>query len=123
MFAAKEYINTNIDEQLNIPNNDPSEAVKSAIACYIPTTSEISANLNFGEIIFLTTAVTFHNSGLVQLPHNKLQTAVANVCYILKNKNGYQPCFWRKIELRFPKLIFNSIDIRTFYYCDDSDLK
>ena len=32
MFAAKEYINTNIDEHLDIPNNDPSEAVKSAIA-------------------------------------------------------------------------------------------
>ena len=82
MFAAKEYINTNIDEQLNIPNNDPSEAVKSAIACYIPITSEISANLNFGEIIFLTTAVTFYSSSLVQLPQHKLQTAVANVCYI-----------------------------------------
>ena len=36
MFAAKKYINTNIDEQLNIPNNDPSEAVKSAITYYIP---------------------------------------------------------------------------------------
>ena len=82
MFAAKKYINTNIDEQLNIPNNDPSEAVKSAITNYIPNTSEISANLNFGELIFSTTAVTFHVSSLAQLPQHKLQTAVANVCYI-----------------------------------------
>ena len=82
MFAAKEYINTNIDEHENIPNNDPSEAVKSAIACYIPKLLKYQQNLNFGEIIFLTTAVTFFSSSLVQLPQHKLQTAVANVCYI-----------------------------------------
>ena len=47
MFAKKEYINTNIDEHLNIPNNDPSEAVKSAIAYYISNTSVISGKINF----------------------------------------------------------------------------
>ena len=87
MFAAKKYINTNIDEHINIPNNDPSEAVKSAITCNIPNTSEISANLNLGELIFSTTAVTFHVSSLAQLPQHKLQTAVANVCYIGGGEN------------------------------------
>ena len=82
MFAAKEYINTNIDEHLNIPNNDPSEAVKSAIAYYIPNTSVISGKINFGEIISQSTAVKFHHSSQVQVPQHKLQTAVANVCYI-----------------------------------------
>ena len=52
MFAANKYINTIIDEHINIPNNDPSEAVKSAITFNIPITSEISANLNLGELIF-----------------------------------------------------------------------
>ena len=41
MFAANKYINTIIDEHINIPNNDPSEAVKSAITFNIPNTSEI----------------------------------------------------------------------------------
>ena len=40
----KKYINTNMYEQLNIPNTDPSEAVKSAITCNIPNTYEMSAN-------------------------------------------------------------------------------
>ena len=31
-------------EQLNIPNTDPSEAVKSDITCNIPNTYEMSAN-------------------------------------------------------------------------------
>ena len=83
MFAAKEYINTNIVEHINIPNNDPSEAVKSAFAHYIPNTSEISGKINFGEIISQSTAVTFHHFSQVQVPQHKLQTAVANVCYIL----------------------------------------
>ena len=48
MFAANIDINNNHDEQINIPNNDPSEAVKSALLYIYNQTSETSSKLFSG---------------------------------------------------------------------------